>query len=105
MTTEDLHNAFLIGDLFSGSTSINWTFTDLDRLAVAGISPASAVELANEKQTGSDFFLARREMGILNIGAPGTIRADGKEFAVNTHDCLYLSMGTRSVTFSSKDSS
>ncbi|HEX8521658.1 MAG TPA: 5-dehydro-4-deoxy-D-glucuronate isomerase [Tepidisphaeraceae bacterium] len=102
MTTEDLRAAFVIGELF-GSGPIQWTFTDLDRLAVAGVRPAGALTLENERQTGSEFFLARRELGILNIGGAGVVRADGRTFQVETHDCLYVSMGTREVTFESPD--
>jgi 4-deoxy-L-threo-5-hexosulose-uronate ketol-isomerase len=104
MTTRDLRSAFVVTDLFTEG-EIHWTFTDLDRLAIAGIKPTSAVTLENERQTGSDFFLARRELGILNVGGAGIVRADGKSFDVNTHDCLYIGMGTKSVTFESKDRS
>ncbi len=102
MTTEDLRSAFVITDFFAPGP-IAWTFTDLDRLAIAGVKPTAPVALENERQTGSDFFLARRELGILNVGAPGAIRADNKEFKLNTHDCLYIGMGTKGVTFESTD--
>ena len=101
MPTEALRSAFVLADLFADGP-IRWTFTDLDRLAIAGIKPTSPVNLENEKQTGSDFFLARRELGILNVGGAGVIRADGKSFDVNTHDCLYIGLGTKSVSFESK---
>src|SRR5438552_17101630 len=81
---------------------IAWTVRDLDRLAIAGVRPTAPVKLENERQTGSDCVLARRELGILNVGGPGIVRADGKELAVNTHDCLYIGMGTKAVMFESK---
>src|SRR3954447_26079199 len=67
MTTQDLRANFLVDKLFDGD-KLSWTFTDLDRLAVGGVSPGAAVKLQNFKQTGADFFLQRREIGIINVG-------------------------------------
>src|SRR5437879_3085856 len=98
MTTIDLRATFLIEKLFDGD-KLSWTFTDLDRLAVGGVAPASSVKLENFKQTGADFFLQRREMGIINVGAPGVITVDGKRYELANLDCLYISMGSREVGF------
>jgi 4-deoxy-L-threo-5-hexosulose-uronate ketol-isomerase len=100
MTTEDLRSAMLIEDLFSGD-GLNWTFTDLDRLAAGGCAPGSMVKLANFKQTGADFFLQRRELGVINIGAAGTITVDGKKYELGNLDCLYVGMGAHDVSFAS----
>jgi 4-deoxy-L-threo-5-hexosulose-uronate ketol-isomerase len=101
LTTEELRSAFLIGDFFAGN-EINWSFTDLDRLAIAGVRPISPISLANERQTGAEFFLQRRELGVLNIGNAGIVRVDGKEFTLGNLDCLYVAMGSRNVTFESR---
>jgi len=101
MTTEALRSAFVVTDFFREGL-IAWTFTDLDRLAIAGVKPIAPVALENVRQTGSDYFLARRELGILNVGGPGVIRCDGKNFDVGNQDCLYVGMGTKSVTFETK---
>jgi 4-deoxy-L-threo-5-hexosulose-uronate ketol-isomerase len=100
LSTDVLRKSFLIDDLFTNDR-IEWTFTELDRVAVGGIAPKSPVSLENVKQTGADFFLARRELGIINVGSPGTVHLDGKDFEVCNLDCLYVSMGTRDVRFSS----
>ena len=101
MTTEDLRATFLIDGLFKGD-EINWTFTDLDRLAVGGVAPVGTVKLANFKQTGAEFFLQRRELGIINVGAAGTVTVDGKPYNLDNCDCLYIGMGARDVSFASK---
>jgi 4-deoxy-L-threo-5-hexosulose-uronate ketol-isomerase len=81
------------------------TFTDLDRMAVGGARPGTnALVLDNDRETGSEFFLARRELGLINVGGPGTVVADGKEFSLGNLDGLYVSMGTRDVRFISRDS-
>jgi 4-deoxy-L-threo-5-hexosulose-uronate ketol-isomerase len=55
------------------------------------------------KNFGTDYFLERREIGIFNIGGAGTITADGQAFHMGYKDCLYITMGTKKVLFSSDD--
>jgi len=61
------------------------------------------VELPNHKETGRAYFLERRELGAINIGGAGIVHADGKTFELEKLDCVYLPMGTKQVTFTSKD--
>jgi 4-deoxy-L-threo-5-hexosulose-uronate ketol-isomerase len=103
MTTQELRDTFLITSLFAPGQLIG-TFTDLDRLVVGGIMPAGTpVELPNHRETGRAFFLERRELGAINVGGAGAVHADGKTFSLDPLDCVYLPMGTKSVTFESKD--
>src|SRR6185436_12088928 len=105
MTTEELRGTFLIEKVFNTAT-VAMTFTDLDRMAVGGIAPStSPVPLNPDPETGSEFFLARREMGVINVGGPGVIVADGKKHELANLDCLYIGMGARSVTFQSAEAS
>jgi 4-deoxy-L-threo-5-hexosulose-uronate ketol-isomerase len=101
--TQQLRENFLISNLFSPG-QLNARFTDLDRLVVGGVMPAAKpVELPNHKETGRAFFLERRELGAINIGGAGWVAADGKTFALEKLDCIYLPMGTKTVTFGSQD--
>jgi 4-deoxy-L-threo-5-hexosulose-uronate ketol-isomerase len=103
MSTQQLRDAFQITSLFVPG-EINGHFTDLDRLVVGGAMPAAKpVELANHRETGRAFFLERRELGAINIAGAGTVVADGKTFALEKLDCVYLPMGTKSVSFTSDD--
>lgn len=103
MSTDDLRKAFMIENVMQRE-KITFRFTDLDRMAVAGIEPGTKpIELSNDPETGRGFFLERRELGILNTGGPGVVTADGQKFDLAPHDCLYVSMGTKSVTFASND--
>ena len=50
-----------------------------------------AVVLPITKDLGTNYFLERREMGIINVGGDGFIEVDGKRFEMVTQDGLYLS--------------
>jgi 4-deoxy-L-threo-5-hexosulose-uronate ketol-isomerase len=103
LSTEQLRKDFLVESLFDGE-KISFTFTDLDRMAVGGVSPgASPVGLENHKETGADYFLERREMGVINVGGAGVIKVDGKAYELGHTDCLYVSTGSKIVTFESTD--
>jgi 4-deoxy-L-threo-5-hexosulose-uronate ketol-isomerase len=101
MCTQELRDAFQISNLFVPG-EITGHFTDLDRLVVGGVMPtAKPVELPNHKETGRAFFLDRRELGAINVGGAGIVVADGKTFSLEKLDCVYLPLGTKSVTFES----
>jgi 4-deoxy-L-threo-5-hexosulose-uronate ketol-isomerase len=102
--TEDVRKSFLVENVI-GDGKVVMTFTDLDRMAVGGVKPTGgSVTLENDRETGSDFFLARRELGVLHIGGGrGTVRVDGKAYEMNPLDCLYVAMGSKNVTFESAD--
>ena len=103
MSTQQLRDTFQISNLFVPG-EITGHFTDLDRLVVGGVMPtAKAVNLPNHKETGRAFFLERRELGAINVGGAGRVIADGQAFALDKLDCVYLPMGTKSVSFASDD--
>jgi 4-deoxy-L-threo-5-hexosulose-uronate ketol-isomerase len=73
-------------------------------MAIGGAMPKSSpLALQNDRETGAEFFLARRELGVINTGGAGIVRVDGTEFPMATLDGLYVSMGSREVTFASVD--
>jgi 4-deoxy-L-threo-5-hexosulose-uronate ketol-isomerase len=103
MVTEELRKAFLIPALFVGE-DFNFTYTHYDRMIIGGVSPKGKTNiLETYDQLKADFFLQRREMGIINIGGRGTISADGETFDLETLDCLYLGKGVKEVRFESGD--
>jgi 4-deoxy-L-threo-5-hexosulose-uronate ketol-isomerase len=102
MPPQEVRETFLIESIFEPG-QITGTFTDLDRLVVGGVMPLQPISLPNHKETGSSFFLERREMGIINVGGTGSVVADGKTFALEKLDCAYLPKGTKSVSFESAD--
>ena len=99
LSTQALRDAFLIGGLFQPGQVIAH-YTDLDRMIVGGAVPTvSALSLPNTKATGTDFFLERREIGIVNVGAPGAILVGGTRHTMASLDCLYVGTGERNVAF------
>ena len=101
MDTETLRANFLIKELFvPGAISLN--YTNYDRMVIGGAVPGEEpLTLEAIRPTGTENFLDRRELIVVNMGEPGTVTADDTTFALGTHDMLYLGKGTVSVVFAS----
>lgn len=100
MDTASLRENFLARDLFAAG-EIRLIYTHYDRFVMGGAVPAgSDLVLDTVEETKTPSFLDRREMGIVNIGAAGTVEADGQRYAMNRGDVLYLGKGSGAVTFS-----
>ena len=79
-----------------------FTYTHYDRMVAGMISPTKkSVQLGNYDNLKSNYFLERREMGIINVGSEGTVVADGKEYSLQKLDCLYIGKGVQDVQFTS----
>jgi 4-deoxy-L-threo-5-hexosulose-uronate ketol-isomerase len=102
MNTAELRENFLMETLFQAN-KFHFTYTLYDRVIFGGAMPIEPMTLGNYNELKADFFLQRREMGIINIGGDGEIVADGKTYKVNKLDCLYLGKNTEGVVFSSKN--
>lgn len=99
MDTTALRGAFLGEGLFAPG-EIRLLYTHYDRMIVGGVVPdGAALDLVAAKETGTPGFLDRRELGVVNIGAPGQVSADGQDYPMARGDVLYLPMGTGPVTF------
>ncbi|MDE3056992.1 MAG: 5-dehydro-4-deoxy-D-glucuronate isomerase [Bacteroidota bacterium] len=104
MTTSELRSAFVIENLFRQG-AVTMLYSDVDRLIVGSAVPKDrplTIE-ASKKEMAAEYFLERREIGVINIGGEGKIRADGKEFRMKNKDCLYLGKGVKTVECSSGD--
>lgn len=101
MNTQELRNDFLVPGLFVAG-EINFVYSHYDRMVMGGAVPTTAaIELPRYETLKSEFFLQRREMGIINIGGQGTIQADGETYKLENLSCLYLGKDTKSVSFQS----
>jgi 4-deoxy-L-threo-5-hexosulose-uronate ketol-isomerase len=99
MDTAALRAAFLGEGLFQPS-QIRLIYTHYDRMIVGGAVPdGKALVLDQVKECGTASVLDRREMGIVNIGAEGTVAAAGQSWTLAKGDVLYLPRGSGPVTF------
>jgi 4-deoxy-L-threo-5-hexosulose-uronate ketol-isomerase len=99
LSTDELRERFLIGGLFQPG-AVTAHYTDLDRMIVgAAVPTTSPLPLPNAKETGTSFFLERREIGILNLGQPGKVQVGATTYDLGTLDCLYVGLGEKEVRF------
>ncbi|WP_303315306.1 5-dehydro-4-deoxy-D-glucuronate isomerase [Flavivirga abyssicola] len=104
MDTTELRDEFLVKNLMSKDV-ISWTYSHYDRFMVGGVVPINkAINLETLDELKSEFFLERREMGIINVGQKGTVSVDGKTYVLEHREALYLGQGNKNVTFSSGQS-
>ena len=83
---------------------INLVYSFNDRYIVGGTVPVKTqVKLESIDPLKSDFFLNRRELGVINVGGEGIVIADCIEYKLNYKDALYVGSGTKEVIFKSSD--
>jgi 4-deoxy-L-threo-5-hexosulose-uronate ketol-isomerase len=105
MTTEQLRENFLIENLMQDET-IQLVYSHYDRVIVGGVKPISkTIELPNDPELRAEYFLERRELGVINVGGNGVVIADGVEYLLEKLECVYLGRGTKSVSFKSSHES
>ncbi len=104
MTTAELRESFMLENLFAaGKTEL--VYSDLDRAIIGSAVPTSnglSLE-ASKKEMAAAYFAERREIGLINIGAAGVVKVDGKDYVLENRDGLYIGRGSRTILFSSID--
>ncbi|MFT3738731.1 MAG: 5-dehydro-4-deoxy-D-glucuronate isomerase [Breznakibacter sp.] len=101
--TERIRKEFLIPKVFEAD-EVSLVYSMYDRYIVGGAMPVSkALKLETIDELKADYFLRRREMGMINVGGPAKITADGKVYELGYKEALYLAMGTKDVVFESVD--
>lgn len=102
--TEQLRSNFLIESIFQNN-EITMYYTHYDRVVLGGVMPVySEISLPTYDNLKSDYFLERREVGIINVGGDGEILVDGEIFSLSKLDALYIAKGSKSITFKSNAS-
>lgn len=107
MTTEELRKEFLIETIFK-SDDITSVYSHIDRIVTMGAMPVTkelelSMNIDPMTEFGVDYYLERRELGMINIGGDGLVKADGVSYDIVHLDGLYLPIGTKEVILSSKD--
>lgn len=104
-TTDQLRSHFAMEKVME-KDKINLTYSLYDRLIFGGAVPVTrALELETIDPLKAEYFLERRELGVINIGGDGIVTVDGKEYELHFKDALYVGRGNKKVTFRSKDAS
>jgi 4-deoxy-L-threo-5-hexosulose-uronate ketol-isomerase len=99
--TAKLRELFHVDAMFVAD-DVSLTFSHIERMIVGGVMPVSrAVALDEVPALSKGPFLARRELGIINVGGPGKVTVDGKTWALATREGLYVPQGTNTLSFSS----
>lgn len=104
-TTQELRDEFLIQNLYQPD-QVTAVYSHVDRMVTLGCMPVNETVSIDKgidvwASFGTSFFLERREIGIFNIGAPGSIQVDGKTYPMGNKDCLYITRGAKEVLFAS----
>jgi 4-deoxy-L-threo-5-hexosulose-uronate ketol-isomerase len=103
MDTAQLRKNFLVENLIQ-EDAVQLLYSHYDRMIIGGAKPVSkTLQLPNHEELKAAYFLERREIGIINVGAKGVVTADGKKYELDKLDCLYLGKGTKKVSFASKN--
>lgn len=101
--TARLREEFLIDGLFQPD-KVAMVYSHIDRIITGGAVPATkALTLDAGDELRAEYFLQRRELGVINIGGEGTVTVDGKAYPLRYKDGLYAGMGSREIRLESRD--
>ncbi len=102
-TTEELRAHFLVEKIFALG-ELNLTYSHVDRIIFGGAVPiGNEIRLDAGKELGVQYFLERRELGVINLGGDGTVTLDGEVYKLHNRDGLYVGAGIKDVKFCSDD--
>ena len=111
--TEKLRERFVMEKVMAPD-EINFTYTMYDRLVYGGAMPVEK-ELTLEPfdELKAEYFLERRELGVINVGGPGVVNVTELEcgvgerkvnsYSLEFKEALYVGCGRKVVTFKSLD--
>lgn len=103
-TTERLREEFLIQNLFVPN-EIKLVYSHIDRIITGAAVPLSPLALTAGEELRAEYFLQRREMGVINIGGKGTVTIDGTVYELDNKYGIYIGMGAKDIVFNSVDNS
>lgn len=103
MDTASLRENFLIENVFEAN-QVNLTLSHFDRYIVGGAMPVNGkLALPNPDDLKANYFMERRELGMINVGGKAIVTADGETFELEYKEALYVGKETKEVTFESAD--
>lgn len=104
MTQSELRENYLIDFLFIPD-AIPMVYSDIDRSITGSAVPVKErlQLLSSKKEMAAEYFTERREIGVINIGGPGTIALDARNHSLAHRDGMYIGRGTKEIFFVSED--
>ena len=88
--TQRLREDFLIDDLFRAD-DIKLVYSHIDRIITGSAVPVKGtLALTAGEELRAQYFLERRELGVINIGGEGTVTVDGTVYTLRHRDGLYV---------------
>ena len=108
-TTEQVRGEFLIETIFKAD-DVTAVYSHVDRIVTMGAMPVKNTLKIDKnidcwKNFGVNYFLERRELGIINIGGAGIVTVDGTDYAMESLSGLYVGMGSKDIGFKSASAS
>jgi 4-deoxy-L-threo-5-hexosulose-uronate ketol-isomerase len=101
MSTQQLRDNFLVQNLVIDD-EVKLVYSHYDRMIIGAAKPVTQVlELPNHTELRADYFLERREIGIINVGGKGFIEAGGEKYEMDKLSALYAGKGIKKILFSS----
>lgn len=103
--TSKIRDRFLLNNLVEAN-KINCVYTHYDRMITGAAMPVNQpLQLNTYDELKSEYFLQRRELGIINIGHTGTVTVNNTVYELDNLDCLYIGKGKENVVFNSNTAS
>lgn len=104
MDTQTLRDHFLVDNLFVAD-KVQLTYTHYERFIVGGALPVNgSLKLDTIDAVKADYLLARRELGVINVGGAGRVIVQGVAYDLANKEALYVGAGNAEVIFESVDS-
>lgn len=103
MNTQELRTNFLIENLMIND-EIRLVYSHYDRVIVGGVKPISkTLSLETHPELRADYFLERRELGIINVGGDGAVETNENIYQLGKLDAVYIGKGVKEVRFKSNN--
>ncbi|HOX87171.1 MAG TPA: 5-dehydro-4-deoxy-D-glucuronate isomerase [bacterium] len=104
MTSAEIRASFLVDDLFQAG-QLGLLYSEVDRCIIGSAVPlADPLSLTAPPEIVSQAFCDRRELGVLNVGAAGSICVDESTCTMEHLDGLYVGQGAKTIDFFSASS-
>ncbi|MBO7644452.1 MAG: 5-dehydro-4-deoxy-D-glucuronate isomerase [Bacteroidales bacterium] len=101
--TQTLRDRFMMPEVMVAD-QITLTYSLYDRFIFGGAVPvAGPLKLEPIDPLKAEYFLERRELGIINVGGEGIVTVCDKDYELGFKDALYVGRGNKTVIFRSKD--